>query len=75
MIRHTPETNQHLSAVSDELKASGDDFNDTTRYLRAAKLARKLELERNDARIEAGKFRNMIQDCKWPKHRFSWELR
>jgi DNA repair ATPase RecN len=29
--------------------------------------------ERDNARKEAERFRNVIQDCKWPKHVFSWE--
>jgi hypothetical protein len=31
--------------------------------------------QRNEARKEAERFRNVIQDCKWPKHTFSWDDR
>jgi hypothetical protein len=35
--------------------------------------ARRLERERNKARLEAQAFRDLCQCSKWPKHRFSWE--
>jgi hypothetical protein len=32
-----------------------------------------LERQRDEARNEAQAFRDAIQNCQWPKHRFSWE--
>ena len=54
------------NALSDYRQADTDSI----RALYARNEARE---ERDNARKEAERFRNVIQDCKWPKHAFSWE--
>ena len=84
----TPRTDEFMSADCCDIEHCADFARQLERELaRALKLAEdngKLahqtacELadakeQRDNARKEAERFRNVIQDCKWPKHVFSWE--
>jgi septal ring factor EnvC (AmiA/AmiB activator) len=54
------------NALSDYRQADTDSI----RALHERSEARE---DRDSAHKEAERFRNVIQDCKWPKHAFSWE--
>lgn len=65
----TPETDD----LRDE-QGSNWQFTDLLRFAKKQTLlCEKLERERNEARREAQLLRDIIQNSKWPKHRFSWE--
>ena len=62
-MKNTPETNKRS-----QTGYSGD----SNQYV-SVRFAEELEMQRDQARIEAQALRDVLQSSKWPKYCFSWE--
>jgi chromosome segregation ATPase len=61
------------NAIRERDNALSDYRQADTDSIRALHERNEAREDRDNARKEAERFRNVIQDCKWPKHAFSWE--
>jgi chromosome segregation ATPase len=66
-------TRELADARRERDNARSDHHQADTDIIRALHERNEAREDRDSARKEAERFRNVIQDCKWPKHAFSWE--
>jgi chromosome segregation ATPase len=66
-------TRELADAIREKDNAISDYRQADTDSIRALHERNEAREDRDSAHKEAERFRNVIQDCKWPKHAFSWE--